>query len=186
MKKIKPQAGIIPKSHQQTAVLVIDVQQALFEKRIPIYQADALLNHINHLVKKAHQAQVLVVYIQHSGKGDLARGEPGWHLHPAMQPEPGDLLIHKQHGNAFEETELAQELDTRQVGKLIVCGLVTHGCVNATCQGALSMGYQLTLVGDAHSSYSEQAAELIAKLNQKMQEQGASILMAEEIEFEPS
>ena len=176
----------IPDSYQQAALLVIDVQQALFEKRLPIHQADALLKNINHLVKKAHQAQATVVYIQHSGKGDLGRGEPGWQLHPDIQRIPGDLLIHKHHGDAFQETELLDELNARQIGRLVITGLVTNGCVMVTCESALSLGYRVTLAADAHSTYSEKAAELIASLNQTMEEQGASILMAEEIEFEPS
>lgn len=183
MKKQEKTPKEIPATHNQSALLVIDVQQALFEKRIPIYQAETLLAKINRLVEQAHQAGVLVVYVQHSGKGDLARGEPGWQLHPAMQPTAGDVLIHKQHGNAFEGTELAQELDAHLVGKLLITGLVTHGCVKATCQGALDLGYQTTLVGDAHSSYSEKAAELIAELNQKMQEMGAILSYVEEVSF---
>ncbi len=182
MKTKKIQAAI-PPSFQQEALLIIDVQKALFEKRIPIYQAKALLAKINRLVEQAHQAAIPVIYIQHSGKGDLARGADGWHLHPAIQPQPGDLLVHKQQGNAFIETELLDELNARQVGKLFICGLVTHGCVKATSQGALSHGYQLTLVSDAHSSYSEKAADLIAELNQKILEQGGTILPADQVKF---
>ena len=184
MKRQNKLQNLFSHPHNKTALLIIDVQQALFEKRRPIYQADALLKNINYLVKKAHQAQAVVVYVQHSGKGDLARGEPGWRLHPAMQPVTGDLLIHKQQGNAFEETKLVEELNARQVGKVVITGLVTHGCVKATCQGALSLSYRLTLVGDAHSSYSEKAGDLIAELNQKMQDQGASVLPAELVRFE--
>lgn len=181
--KSKKNLSVVPAEFDQTALFVIDVQQALFEKRIPIYQADELLSRINRLVEKAHQANIPVIYIQHSGKGELARGEPGWQLHPAIQPLPGDLLVHKQQGNAFEGTELMDELNARRVGKLVISGLVTHGCVRATSQGALDHGYQVTLAGNAHSNYSEKAAELIAELNQKMQEQGATVLPAEQIEF---
>ncbi len=181
--KTKKKQPVIQADYDQTALLVIDVQQALFEKRIPIYQAESLLERINRLVEQAHQAGILVVYVQHSGKGDLASGEPGWQLHPAIQPKPVDILIHKQQGNAFEGTELFDVLSEHQVGKLVITGLVTHGCVKATCQGALDHGYQLTLVSDAHSSYSEKAAELIATLNQKMQEQGARVLPAEGVAF---
>ncbi|MFO7625249.1 MAG: isochorismatase family protein [Anaerolineales bacterium] len=186
MRRKRTLKAVIPDTYQQAALLVIDVQQALFEKRLPIYQADALLKNINQLVNKAHQAQVTVVYIQHSGKGDLGRSEPGWQLHPAMQPEPGNLRIHKIHGDAFQETELLDELNARQVGRLVITGLVTNGCVMVTSESAISLGYRVTLAADAHSTYSEKAAELIASLNQNMEEQGASILIVEEIEFEPS
>jgi nicotinamidase-related amidase len=166
--------------------LVIAIQQDLFEKRTPIYRAETLLAKIYHLVKKAHQAQVHMVYIQRSGKGDLMRGEPGWQLHPAIQPEPGDLRNHKLHGDAFQKTELLDELNARQVGGLVIAGLVTNGCVLVTCESALSLGYRVTLAADVRSTYSGKSAYLIASLNQTMEEQGASIFMAKEFEFEPS
>ncbi len=183
MKKQPIEQKMIPEHYEQTALLVIDVQKTLFEKRIPIYQAEALLEKINHLVERAHKGNVPVIYIQHSGKGDLARGEPGWQLHADLHPEADDLIIHKQHGNAFEGTALTQALTERQVGKLVIVGLVTHGCVKATCLGALALSYQVILAADAHSSYSEQAAQLITEWNQKLQEQGANLATTDQIHF---
>jgi len=174
----------ISKEYSNTALLVIDVQQGLFRKSTPIYRAEALLDNINALVEKAHRANVPVVYIQHSDNLALKKGSDDWRLHPQMQPQKIDDLVHKQHGNAFEDTNLGEILDARRVGKLVVTGLVTHGCVRATCLGARKLGYHVTLVSDAHSNYSGQAAQLIEEWNQKLQAQMVVLNSTAEVEFE--
>jgi nicotinamidase-related amidase len=173
----------ISKDYHTTALLVIDVQQGLFRKSTPIYRAEELLDNINTLVDKAHAANVPVVYVQHSDKLALKKGSDDWRLHPQMQPLKTDDLVHKQHGNAFEETNLGAILDAKGVGRLVVTGLVTHGCVRATCLGAKKLGYHVTLVSDAHSNYSGDAAQLIEEWNQKLQAQGVELKSVANIAF---
>jgi len=64
---------------------------------------------------------------------------------------------------------------------VVVSGLVTHGCVRATCQGALALGYAVALVADGHSSYSKDAARLIEAWNCTLAEAGAVVLPAAEV-----
>jgi len=155
--------------------LVIDVQDGLFHKSIPIYQANSLLKNIQDLVDCAHLRGALVIYVQHSSEKVLPWGSKEWQLHPSLRPQAEDLLIHKQHGNAFEETSLAAELKARDIHRLVITGLVTHGCVKATVQGALALGYPVILVQDAHSSYSKDAARLIEEWNETLRQAGAEV-----------
>jgi nicotinamidase-related amidase len=166
---------------ERTALLVIDVQDGLFHKSTPIYQAEALLGNIRLLVERAHQTGTQVIYIQHSSDKVLPWGSPEWQLHPSMHLQAEDLLVHKQHGNAFEDTPLDGELRARNIQRLVISGLVTHGCVKATCQGALVQGYQVILVQDAHSSYSKDAARLIEEWNGKLKKEGAELRPARDV-----
>jgi len=111
----------------------------------------------------------------------MGAGSQAWQLHPAIQPLEGETVIHKCHGDAFEETDLQDALDARGVKTLVVTGLVTHGCVKATCVGALERGYGVVLVADGHSSFSKQAAALIEKWNQKLSEMGAQLKEARHV-----
>lgn len=166
-----------------TALLVIDVQRELFEKSTPIYQADALLENICALIERAHAAGMPVFFIQHSSDKILLRGTDGWRLHPRLQPQIVDKIIEKHHGNAFEKTELKAVLDSLGIEKLVLAGLVTHGCVKATCQGALKLGYAVTLAKDAHSNFSPKAPELISEWNEKLSRAGAALVETREIQF---
>lgn len=166
-----------------TALLIIDVQRELFEKSTPIYQTDVLLENICALIERARNAGVPIFFIQHSSEKILLRGTEGWLLHPRLQPQPIDKIIEKHHGNAFEKTELKTELDALGIQKLVLAGLVTHGCVKATCLGALKLGYDVILARDAHSNFSPKAADLIAEWNKKLSQAGATLLKTQEIEF---
>jgi nicotinamidase-related amidase len=165
------------------ALLIIDVQKGLFARSTPVYRADELLGTINSLVKRAHAAGAPVVYVQHADKTYLTKGSDGWHLHPALSPVEGDLVVHKQHGNAFQQTILDTELKARCVGCVVIAGLVTHGCVRATCIGASELGYRTILAQDGHSSFSKQAAELIEKWNQQLSDGIVELRPAREIAF---
>jgi nicotinamidase-related amidase len=151
-----------------TALFVIDVQQGLFRKSTPIYKADDLLKNINTIIEHAHRDGVPVFYIQHSDLKTLRKGSQDWQLHPELHPLKTDYLIHKQHGNAFEGTNLGDILQSKNITNLVITGLVTHGCVRATCIGARQLGYEVILVMDGHSNYSKQAARLIDEWNQKL------------------
>jgi nicotinamidase-related amidase len=169
-----------------TALLVIDVQLELFQKSTPVFQANTTLATINTLIERARQAGVPVIYVQHNNDTFMKKDTPGWQLHPdLLPPAPVDLQIFKSHASAFEQTTLAQELERHQVGRLVISGLVTHGCVKAACLDACQMGYRVTLASDGHSSYSKDAARLIDEWNEKLQQAGAQVIPASEITFPP-
>ena len=165
------------------ALLIIDVQQGLFKKSIPLYKAEELLKNIKLLVDRAHSAGASVFYIQHSDPKHLVKGSLEWQLHPELHPQQTDNIIHKQHGNAFEDTNLEQMLKSKNITHLVIMGLVTHGCVKATCLGARQLGYTVTLVKDGHSSYSKEAARLIEEWNEKLKENGCQLKAAAQIDF---
>jgi nicotinamidase-related amidase len=171
------------KNHNKVALLVIDVQQGLFQKSHPIFKADELLNNINALVEQAHKVGVPVFYIQHSDQRDLIQGSDAWQLHPRLRPIEGDGIIFKQKSNSFEETNLDEILRSKGVDSLVVTGLVTHGCVKNGCMGAKQLGYKVTLVQDAHSNYSAKAAQLIEEWNEKLRAENVELKSASEIIF---
>ena len=167
----------------KTALLVIDVQRGIFEQRIKVYKAEEMLRKINRLAEKAHQAGAPVVYIQHSNDNYLKYGSKLWQFHSEIKPKPGDLHIHKQHGNAFLETELEARLRDLGVERIVCCGLVTHGCVRATCQGGIDREFEVVLATDAHSNYSKDAEKIIKKWHKELSNEGVTLLASEEISF---
>jgi len=172
-----------PDDLNQIALLIIDVQNGLFKKSTPIYQADNLIQNILTLVEKAHQSGALIVYIQHNDDKYLIKDSLNWQLHPRLQPKPQDLHVFKEHGNAFEQTDLGDLLAAAKVGRIVIAGLVTHGCVKSTCLGGLEEGYQVVLAGDAHSSFSKAAPVLIDKWNKLLAEKGVMVQTESEISF---
>ncbi len=111
------------------------------------------------------------------------KGSAEWQLHTQLQPQRKDTIIHKQHGNAFEDTPLDEMLRALHVDTVVVAGLVTHGCVKATCIGAQEAGFNVILVQDGHSSFSKDAADLIEKWNEKLSARQIELQSTAEITF---
>ena len=171
-------------NHNRFALLIIDVQQGLFRKSTLVFNVEMLLQNIHTLVDRAHRAGVPVFYVQHSDQKALVKGSQDWQLHSELHPSAADNIIYKKHGNAFEDTDLSQELNSRNIDSLVVMGLVTYGCVRATCIGAKNLGYRVLLVKDGHSSYSKPASQLIEEWNQKLSAGIVELRLAAEIGFE--
>jgi nicotinamidase-related amidase len=166
-----------------SALLVIDVQQGLFAKSTPIYQAERLLTNIESLIQGAHHAGAPVFFVQHCSDKVLPEGSAEWQLHRRLRPQSTDHSILKHHGSAFEDTNLALELRALNVGCVVVAGLVTHGCVKATCLDGLRLGYHVILARDGHSSYSKDADKMIEQWNQKLQEAGVELQATQGIDW---
>lgn len=166
-----------------TALLVIDVQRGMFNKSTPVYRGEELLANLCLLIERAHAAGVPVIYVQHSTEKIFPYGTEEWRFHPRLEPLAPDLTIQKHEGSSFAHTNLQQELDSRGITHLVITGMVTHGCVKAACTEALKLGYRVTLVEDAHSSFSEKAAEYIQTWNAKLQQAGAELRPAAAVSF---
>ena len=166
-----------------TALLVIDVQMALFSRPTPIYKAYDLLRNINSLVEMFQLSNALVVYIQHSNNKMLIKDSDGWQFHPDLNIKETDPIIHKIHGNAFKETNLKQTLESRGIEDIVITGLVTQGCVKATSIGGKELGYRVILIEDGHSNYSKEAPKIIEKWNLKLGKEQVELFSVDEIGF---
>ncbi|MFX0211591.1 MAG: isochorismatase family protein, partial [Candidatus Hodarchaeota archaeon] len=156
---------------ENTALIVVDVQIGLFQRKTPIYNEQQLLENINSLEKIAHSNNIPVIYIQHANKSTLVEGSEKWQLHSQLQKNASDLLIHKRYPNTFKETNFREELEARNITQLIIVGTLTDNCVGATCKGGKELGYEVILVTDAHSTYSEPAPEIIKKWHKNLRNQ---------------
>lgn len=132
----------------KTALLVVDVQQGVVENA---HDRDAVVANVAALVDKARDANVPVVWVQHSDE-ELERGSEAWQLVPELTPRDGEALIEKNYGDSFEETDLEPVLSDLGVGRLVVAGAQTDACIRSTLHGAIVRGYDATLVSDAHTT----------------------------------
>jgi nicotinamidase-related amidase len=152
----------------RTALLVVDLQKGLFERETAIFKAQELIMNVNNLIARARKMSVPVVYIQHSNKGLLKEDSDGWQLHPDLNTPTNELQVRKQHGSAFQNTNLANRLTDLGITTVVVCGLTTHGCIKATCIDAHKNDFHVVLASDGHSSFNKNAEELISKWNEKL------------------
>jgi len=176
-----------------TALLVIDVQQALCSGPYQAFDARALVRRINEVIQRARLAKLLVVMVQHEEPdGPFQYGAEGWQLDPELQAQADDLSIRKTTPDSFHNTRLLAELQARGITHLVICGMQTEFCVDTTTRRALALGFPVTLVSDGHSTLDNavlSAAQIIAHHNEtlsKMESFGtrARLLPAAQVNFE--
>lgn len=131
-----------------TALLVIDVQNGVVSAA---HDRDAVVAVIASLVDRARAAGTDVVWVQHNDAG-LVAGSEEWAYVPELVRRDSEPLVQKQYGDSFEETELESVLAARGVGRVVVAGAQTDVCIRSTLHGALTRGYDVTLVTDAHTT----------------------------------
>ena len=144
-----------------TALIIIDVQNAIVAntatpERQPLVDAalEAVVGRLAKLQERARNAGVSVVMVQHDGgAGDpLARGTEGWKIRSELAPLPGEPVVEKRSGDSFFDTDLEQRLSERSATHLVIAGCQTQFCVDTTVRRAVSLGYDVTLVGDGHTT----------------------------------
>ena len=136
-----------------SALIVIDVQRALFEASPAPADAEAVLARINALAARAREAGAPVIYVQHESPGSaMDHGLPGWQLDLRLQPADGDVRVRKTTPDSFLRTELADALAQAGATELVVCGYASEFCVDTTVRRAAGLGFPVTLAADAHTT----------------------------------
>jgi nicotinamidase-related amidase len=130
------------------ALLVIDAQNDVLAAAA---SRDSVLANIGVLLARARADGAPVIWVQHADDG-LPRGSEEWQLVPELARLDSEPLVHKAYGDAFEATDLEKLLAGHAVGRLVVAGAQSDGCVRATIHGAFTRGYDVTLVSDAHTT----------------------------------
>jgi nicotinamidase-related amidase len=136
-----------------TALLVVDVQKGVVEGAT---ERDTVVANVGSLVEKAREAQVPVVWVQHSDE-NLVKGSDNWQIVPELTPGDEEPLVEKSYSDSFEETTLETVLSGLGVGRLVVAGAQTDECIRSTLHGAFVRGYDATLVSDAHTTEDQTA-----------------------------
>lgn len=135
----------LDRNPKRTALLVIDVQEALLDENP--YHKEELIQNINTLIRLYRSKKNPIFFIRHEGKeGDtLAYGEAGWQLAKTLDyvDEP---IIDKKYNSAFKDTKLEESLKALSINHLMLSGMQTEYCVDATLKSAFEKGYQCVVV----------------------------------------
>ena len=172
-------------SADRTALLMVDVQNALI--REGPYRRDAFLGELRQVVEAARENRIEVIYIQHDGgPGDeLEAGTEGFAVSPAVQPLHGERAFVKTRNSAFLGTPLKDYLGGKGIDTLVLCGMQTEYCIDATCKSALERGYTVLMPTGGTTTYDNDflTAELLCRYYEEKIWDGrfASVLPADTV-----
>jgi len=137
----------------KTALLVIDVQQALIDDH-PAHM-DAFMMNLKLLIDAAHAGGTEVIYVRHDGgEGDvLASGAAGWQLEKSLTPRENERIFDKRFSSSFRKTGLNDYLTEQGIARLVVCGMQTEYCVDTSVKVAFEHGYDVLIPSGATTTY---------------------------------
>ena len=87
-------------------------------------------------------------------------------IRPKFEPKPGEIVASEHWcSSGFANTDLDLQLKKHGIHKVIVIGLIAHTCVESTVRFAAELGYEVTMVKDATSDYSDEMMHAALHLN---------------------
>ncbi|MBT3337329.1 MAG: cysteine hydrolase [Anaerolineae bacterium] len=139
----------------KTALLVVDAQANMFDEEFCVYNADEIAKNIRYLIETARKAKVPIVFVRNNGGANDPDqpNTPGWKIHAPFAPLAGEKIVDKTGADAFNGTDLQAFLSAQEIEYLIVAGMQSEVCITSSGERAVALGYQVTLVEDAHTTF---------------------------------
>jgi nicotinamidase-related amidase len=136
-----------------SALIVIDVQRELVDALAP-QRREEFLTTLSGLIDRARAGGTPLVYVRHNDDY-LKLNTPLWEIASEIAPKDGEPVVDKTFRDSFRETNLQDVLSDLGVKHLVLCGMQTEFCVDATTREAERRGYRVTLVEDGHATYAD-------------------------------
>ena len=136
------------------ALIVVDIQNDYFAGGAhPLVGPEAAAANARRLLDAFRAGGEPLVHVQHVWDAPdapfMRPGTPGIEIHETVAPLAGEPVIRKAHPNSFLDTPLEETLRADGVDEVVVCGMMTSMCVDATARAAVDLGFAVTVVHDA-------------------------------------
>lgn len=136
------------------ALVIIDIQNDYFENgRMALVGAEEASLKAAKVLQECRKENIPIVYIQHindrEGAPFFIPDTEGVEIHKNVKPLDNEKIIIKHWPNSFRETELLPYLNSLGIKELIICGMMTHMCIDTTVRAARDLGFINLLIEDA-------------------------------------
>lgn len=138
----------------RTALLIIDIQNDYFPGgKMELVGAEAAGQKAGALLQCFREHGGQHIHIQHESRRPGATffipGTDGIRIHDLVAHFEEEPIVHKTFPNSFRDTNLLELLRGWQTERVVICGMMTHMCVDATVRAAADLGFQVIIVEDA-------------------------------------
>ena len=134
-------------------LIVIDMQKALMDDEL--YHRDDLLKNVAALIAAARTNGVEVIHVQHdAGPGTgFSVGDEAFEIADEVSPREGEKIFVKKINSAFGNNDFTAYLEAAKDETLMIVGLQTNFCIDATVKSAFERGYDVIVPEGAHSTF---------------------------------
>ena len=150
------------------ALIIIDIQNDYFHKgAMPLVDSDKANNNAKLILERFRKDNLPIIYIQHIAINPTATfflpNTKGAEIHDNVKPIKQEKIIVKHYPNSFRETDLLDYLKSNLITNLVICGMMTHICIDSTVRAAKDYGFDITLIGDACATKDQEINGQIVK-----------------------
>ena len=134
-------------------LLVVDTQKAITNSNL--YQFELFKANIKKIINTARDNNIEVVFIRHDdGVGaELTKGKGGFEIYEEFQPLANELVLDKTVNSAFRDTGLAEYLRQKHIATIVVVGLQTDYCIDATVKAGFEHGFKMIVPAYSNSTF---------------------------------
>ncbi len=135
------------------ALLIVDMQNDYFPGgKMELIGINEAAENARRLLATFRDAGRPIFHIQHlstrPGAVFFLPDTYGVEIHPAVAPRDGEMVISKHFPNSFRETILLEELRRRDIKELVVCGAMSHMCIDTTVRAGFDLGLSWIVIAD--------------------------------------
>lgn len=138
------------------ALIIVDIQNDYFENgAFPLVNPQEAGTKAGKVLEHFRANNQPVIHIQHvspNGAPFMVVGTSGAEIHERVKPLSREKVFQKSYPNSFRETGLLDYLKENEVAEVVIIGMMTHMCIDATTRAAFDLGYKCTVIGDACAS----------------------------------
>lgn len=139
---------------KKEALILVDIQNDYFPGgNMELVGMEVAADIASQLLELFRQKQQDVFHIQHlsvrPGSTFFVPDTEGVKTHPIVAPRSGEPVIQKHFPNSFRDTNLLQSLRQAEIDELVICGAMSHMCIDATTRAAFDFGFPCTVIQDA-------------------------------------
>ncbi|QMU60448.1 MAG: isochorismatase family protein [Gammaproteobacteria bacterium] len=136
------------------ALLLVDIQNDYFPGgNMELVGIDIASSNARLLLDKFRDQDLQTFHIQHTFQdnqaGFLLPNTEGSEIHGSVDPLPSETVISKHFPNSFRETNLLDQLKVKNITDLVICGAMSHMCIEATARAAADLEFKCVVVQDA-------------------------------------
>ena len=134
-------------------LLVVDTQKLITNS--DLYNFNTFENAVKTLIAAARENNVEVIYVRHDdGNGtELTRGTEGFEIYAGFEPKQGEKIFDKTVNSSFKDTGLLEYLKEKDVRTVVVVGLQTDYCIDATIKCGFEHGFKMIVPENANSTF---------------------------------
>lgn len=136
------------------ALILIDLQNDYFPGgNMQLVDTEKAAENAKLLLSRFRKENTPIVHVQHiSARPDATfflPGTQGVEIHEMVAPDKGENLVTKNFPNSFRDTSLLEILRNNGIEDLVICGAMSHMCIDATTRAAFDYRFNCVVVEDA-------------------------------------